>query len=190
MQLRSIAIFLIFSIASLTAERGIAHDIDHESRDRPRLIDNTCADLNSAYRAMREQSRYRETIYELKPDGKLVEYSTVIIYDLYGYQRYTGETDWDRFNNESPYWQRFTSCTRKDMKDGRRFYATYHHQGHVAGSEVWVDSDEMKVKKVIRRFPQGDELFPFATAVSLFDYGRKAVRPPTKYTCGGNPCKL
>ncbi|WP_143147502.1 hypothetical protein [Rhizobium tibeticum] len=178
------------SIAVLMPEVGIPHEIDHESRDQPKLIDHTCAELNSAHKSMRETSKYRETIHDLRPDGTLIEYTTVIIYGAYGYQRYAGETGWDRFNNESPSWQRFTSCTRKDTRTGRRFYATYHHQGHIAGTEVLMTSDGKKVKKVIRRYPRDDEFFPFSTAVSRFDKGPKAVEVPTKYTCGGSPCRL
>lgn len=177
-------------ITVLMAGKGFTSEIDHETRDQPRLIDHTCIDLNSAYKNIRQHPRYRETIYQLKPDGTLAEYLNIIYSDSYGYLSYAGKTGWDRFNIESPYWQRFTSCTLTKIKNGRHFYATYHYRGHIAGTEAWITSDGKRVKKVIRRYPRDDEYFPFPIVVSLFDYGPKAVQPPTKYTCGGGPCRL
>lgn len=173
----------------VTTTQSIASDIDHESRDRPRLLDPTCERLNSVYKRMREQSLYRETIFELRADGTRQERITLIFHDDYVYQKATDGTTWDRFNNDGPYWQSFTSCTAKKVKGAAIYYATYHKAGRIAGAEVWTTTDGETITKVVRRYPTDGRVFSFQTAVSFFDYRQNAIKVPKRYTCGGAPCR-
>ncbi|MDM9626601.1 hypothetical protein QTL95_11885 [Rhizobium sp. S152] len=186
LKLMLVAIFLPL-VATTT--QSMASDIDHESRDIPRLIDPTCEKLNSIYRRMKELALYRETIFELRADGTLQERMALIIHGDYVYQKRADETTWDRRSNETPYWQAFTSCTAKKAKGTAIYYATYHRGGRIAGAEVWTTKDGGSITKIVRRYPTDDHFFPFPTAVSMMDYRQKAVRIPKHYTCGGAPCR-
>lgn len=172
------------------AGQSVANDVDHESRDRPKLLDRTCESLNHAYKRMREQSLYRETVSELMADGSLREYMTLIVHGDYVYSKTSDSQSWDRQNNDAPYWQRFTSCTVKNVRGAGLYYATYHYNGRVLGAEVWTTTDGGTLTKLVRRYPTGEWFFPFPTAVSVIDYRQKSIKVPSAYTCGGNPCSL
>lgn len=178
----------IFLLLTAVVGQGRAGEIDLESRDRPKLLDRTCEGLNHAYKRMRERSLYRETIFELKADGTLREHMTIIVHGPYVYQKLATEVTWDRLGNDAPYWQRFTSCTVKNVRGAGLYYATYHQSGRVLAAEVWTTTAGGTLTKFVRRYPIGEWFFPFATAVSVIDYRQKSIKIPETYTCGGYSC--
>lgn len=181
------AIHLLLVVATTPS---MASDVDRESRDMLRLIDPTCVKLNFTFRKMKERPFYRETVFELKDNGEIEEHMALIFAGNYIYRKLSHETTWDRLNMIPPYWQPFTSCTPRKVEGAAVYYATYHRDGHLAGAEVWTTEDGETITKLVRRYPSDDLVFPFPTAVSIFDYRREAVDAPEHYTCGGARCRL
>ncbi|MEZ2131875.1 MULTISPECIES: hypothetical protein [unclassified Sinorhizobium] len=160
-------------------------DIEVIEKPKP---DPTCDAVNQAYLATRSFPRYNETIYELREDQTLRPYIVLYVDRDGGVQKNLVSGESQKFGKPSTSLldmdhPKFSSCRLLDQQrasEGKvdHYSGTWRKFPYSAEFEVWISADTGLFLRMLRSYPSNEWLFPFRTALEVFDYDPKQAAMP------------